>query len=133
MNWVHMNYMYNYCTATIIITVCICKCVYYQTVANGITTELDAQIPEYILPKDNFNISCRASNPVRLMVRHCHIKSKSSLKINGHYHENRIVEHVHVKKPCKVLCFSGSKHIRKTIPVIGKLLVNCTSKVSVYT
>ena len=95
--------------------------VYYafvHHVDNDMPSTLVMQGPEYILPKDRFEFSCKGNHLVRTHVQNCLLLSKSSRKANGEFHVNLHVEHV--KEPCKVTCFSGMKVSTKEIPVIGK-------------
>ena len=84
------------------------------------------QGPEYILPNDIFELSCKGNHPVHAQVQNCLLLSKSSQRMNGEFRVNLHVQHV--QKACKVTCFSGTKTTMKEIPVIGKQ----TSRVTMH-
>ena len=91
--------------------------VFVHHVDNDMPSTLVMQGPEYILPKDIFEFSCKGNHPVGAQVQNCLLLSKSSQKVNGEFHVNLRVQHV--KEACKITCFSGSKPRTKEIPVMG--------------
>ena len=93
-----------------------------------ITDALELQVPKYILPQDNFTVTCRASKPLRVTVMHCNIISKSfQLEKDGGSIWSFVVAHVVNKKECKVMCISDKERLIKKVPVIGKDIVTDNS------
>ena len=86
----------------------------------GNCNALDIQAPEYILPEDHFQISCRGTKPVRMKVHNCPVRYDPPQKEEGEYYANAYV--THVEKACEVQCISGTLTETKKIPVIGKLV-----------
>ena len=96
-----------------------------MSIHSYIGNSLDIQAPDYVLPKDHFNITCKGTNPVRIKVHNCHAVrpvGEPLHKEKGEYYQIAYVTHVHVEKPCQVLCFSGRLTETKIISVIGKLV-----------
>lgn len=90
---------------------------YLYNVENNIPPTLVMEGPEYILPNDRFNFSCKGTHLVRATLKSCLLLSQSSQRVNGESCVNLHIEHV--KEPCKIACFSGAKVRTEEIPVIG--------------
>ena len=85
-----------------------------------ITDALELQVPKYILPQDNFTVTCRSSKPLTITVKHCNIIYRSFQRHKGRIALNFLVAHVHVGKECEVTCHTSGQKVTKIISVIGK-------------
>ena len=90
---------------------------YLYNVENVVPPILVMERPEYILPEDRFEVSCKGNRLVRAIVQNCLVLSESSQRGNGEFRVNLCIEHVN--EACKVQCFSAGKVITKEISVIG--------------
>ena len=112
-----LTYLHEICCSITIIRITIKHMHTYICYIIG--NALDIQGPDHILGNDQFKVSCRGSQAVQMKVHNCPVKYGLPRKNNGEFYLNASI--THVKKPCKIQCFSGTLIETKEILVIGKI------------
>ena len=89
-------------------------------IGNETSAALELEAPPYILPEEIFKIKCRASEQFRIQVFHGTVIRKFPPQACGAGKICQTLYVAHVKKACKVVCFSGAETKTEIITVIGK-------------